>query len=612
MRLSRGDENPAHAVKETEPRGAGEGGAAGLRHASFGATVLPNGQTGFRLWAPAQEEVSVALPTGRRFAMRRSADGWFETMVPAPPGTRYQFRLSDGMLVPDPASRFQPDDVHGPSVVIDSHSYRWRNTAWRGRPWRETVLCELHAGLLGGFAGVARELPRLRDLGITAIELMPINDFSGSRNWGYDGVLPYAPDSAYGTPDDLMALIDQAHGLGLMMFLDVVYNHFGPDGNWLPAYAPQFFRDDHKTPWGPAIDFRRPEVRAFFTENVLMWLMDYRFDGLRFDAVHAIEDQSWVDEMAATVRATVEPGRHVHLVLEHHNDASHLKRGVDAQWNDDGHNVLHVLLTGEAGGYYADYADNPAGKLARVLAEGWVYQGEHSSYLDAPRGSPSTDLPPTAHVLFLQNHDQIGNRAFGERLTTLSEPAALEAAIALLLLSPQIPLLFFGEETASRSPFLFFTDYHAELADAVREGRRSEFARFADFADPEKRERIPDPNAVATFDASRPLPDPERGPARQALCRDLIALRQREIVPRLDGAHSLGARVIGPKAVMAQWRLNSRGAGEAVELTIATNLGSGPVPFTQLPGRLLFSNLPLPPGLLPAYCTAAWMSARHE
>jgi maltooligosyltrehalose trehalohydrolase len=655
--MNRPTKNRSRKAGEVEARSAEGEGAASPANPTFGAILLPDNQTRFRLWAPAQEEVSVALASGQRLPMQRSPGGWFETIAPCPAGTRYHYRLSDGTLVPDPASRFQPDDVNGPSAVIDPHAYSWRNTSWRGRPWRETVLYELHAGLLGGFAGVARELPRLRDLGITAVELMPVNDFPGRRNWGYDGVLPYAPDSAYGTPDDLKALIDRAHDLGLMMFLDVVYNHFGPEGNYLHAYAPQFFRDDHKTPWGPAIDFRRPEVRAFFTQNVLMWLMEYRFDGLRFDAVHAIEDQSWIDEMAATVRATVEPGRHVHLVLEHHNDASHLQRDVDAQWNDDGHNVLHTLLTGETGGYYADYADHPADKLARVMAEGWVYQGQRSSYLDAPRGSPCLHLPPTAHVLFLQNHDQVGNRAFGERLTALTDPAALEAAIALLLLSPQIPLLFMGEETASRSPFLFFTDYHAELADAVRQGRRNEFARFADFADPEKRERIPDPNAVATFETSRPAPDPQRGPEREALYRKLLALRMQEIVPRLDGVRSTRASVIGPKAIVAQWHNPSRNAGEvearsaegegdrvatqpstaqphnaayrpdhphpalradlsrnagALIYTIATNLDSSPIPFTPPPAHLLFSNTPLPPNILPAHTTAAFLDRHHE
>jgi maltooligosyltrehalose trehalohydrolase len=393
-------------------------------------------------------------------------------------------------------------------------------------------------------------------------------------------VLPYAPDTTYGSPDDLKELIDAAHGLGMMMFLDVVYNHFGPDGNYLHAYAPQFFRDDVNTPWGPAIDFRRPEVRDYFTGNVLMWLNDYRFDGLRFDAVHAIQEQDWITEMAAAVRATVPPDRHVHLVLEHHNAASLIRNAVDAQWNDDGHNVLHVLLTDEDGGYYADYAADPAAKLARVLAEGWVYQGERSAYLNAPRGEPGADLPPYAHVLFLQNHDQIGNRALGERLTTLTSPAALEAAIVLQMLCPQIPLLFMGEETASTTPFLFFTDHHAELADAVREGRRQEFAGFAAFADPEKRERIPDPNAVETFTVSLPQPG---SPERFAFYRELIALRMEEIVPRLPGTISLGAEPIGPKAILARWRL-----GDGARLTIVTNLGAETVPFATPGGRVLF------------------------
>ena len=568
----------------------------------FGANPAGNGQTEFRLWAPAQETVSVAVEDGPILPMTRSPDGWFTAIAPCPDGTRYRYRLADGMLVPDPASRAQADDVHDPSVVVDPRRYAWRNTAWRGRPWRETVLYELHAGILGGFRGVARELPRLAALGITAIELMPVNDFPGQRNWGYDGVLPYAPDAAYGTPDDLKALVDAAHDHGLMIFLDVVYNHFGPEGNYLHLYAPQFFRDDRHTPWGSAIDFRRPEVRAFFTDNVLYWLMEYRFDGLRFDAVHAILDQDWVDEMAATVRATVEPGRHVHLVLEHHNDASHLGKDIDAQWNDDGHNVLHVLLTGEDGGYYLDYADQPAWKLARCLSDGFIYQGEHSRYTGEQRGMPSGHLPPSAFVLFLQNHDQIGNRAFGERLTALVEPAALEAAIALMMLCPQIPLLFMGEESASRTPFLFFTDHHAELADAVREGRRNEFAKFPAFADPASRERIPDPNAPETFAASVPHADPVLGPAREALYRRLIALRATAIVPRLDGARALTAEVIGPKAVVARWRL-----GDGAILTLASNLDADAVPLDLPASQPLFANADMPLGRLPGHCTCAFI-----
>jgi malto-oligosyltrehalose trehalohydrolase len=548
----------------------------------FGATVLDDGGVRFRLWAPAQETISVAIESGDILPMARSADGWFEVVADVPAGSRYRFRLADGLLVPDPASRQQAPDVHDASVVTNE-AFAWKETDWRGRPWNETVIYELHPGTAGGFKGIEADLPRLKDLGVTAIELMPIADFPGQRNWGYDGVLPYAPDSAYGTPADLKQMIDSAHGLGLMVFLDVVYNHFGPDGNYLHAYAPQFFRDDVNTPWGPAIDFRRREVRDYFTGNVLMWLLEYRFDGLRFDAVHAIQEQDWIEEMAAFVRASVPPDRHVHLILEHHNNASHLRKAVDAQWNDDAHNVLHVLLTGETGGYYADYAENTIGKLALCLGEGWVYQGQRSEYLKANRGEPSADLPPYAHVLFVQNHDQIGNRAFGERLTVLTEPAVLEAAIALQILCPQIPLIFMGEETASKTPFLFFTDHHDDLAEAVREGRRQEFAGFAEFADPEKRERIPDPNAPTTFINSIPAPDPIGADSRFAFYQSLLKLRASHIAPRLPGTAARSAQVIGPKAVQAAWVL-----GDGARLTIVTNLGLETLSLQPPAGRLIF------------------------
>jgi maltooligosyltrehalose trehalohydrolase len=560
--------------------------AAFSRPLPFGATLIGDGRTRFRLWAPAQRAVMVDVENLGPVPMRRSDDGWFTAEAPCGAGTRYSYRLDDGRLVPDPAARAQAGDVHGPSVVVDPASYRWRHAEWSGRPWHEAVIYELHAGVLGGFRGVERELPRLADLGVTAVELMPVAAFPGRRNWGYDGVLPFAPAASYGSPNDLKALIDSAHGHGLMMFLDVVYNHFGPDGNYLAAYAPQFFHDDISTPWGPAIDFRRPEVRRFFTENALYWLTEFRFDGLRFDAVHAIAEPDWLDEMAAEVRATVERGRHVHLVLEHDgNAASHLAGDFDAQWNDDGHHALHCLLTGEHDGYYADYADDPACRLARVLAEGFAYQGEPSRYRGGkPRGTPSRHLPPTAFVLFLQNHDQIGNRALGERLTLLTDPSALEAAITLLLLCPQIPLLFMGEEVASRSPFLFFTDHNEQLAAAVREGRRREFASFASFL-ARQGGTLPDPNAIETFERSIAKPDPERGQAREELYRKLLALRRAELMPRLDGARGLDAKVIGPAAVLARWRMN-----DGAVLSLATNLGQAPVNAPPPAGRVLFES----------------------
>jgi maltooligosyltrehalose trehalohydrolase len=555
------------------------------RDLPFGANAK-DGRTHFRLWAPQQKQVSVQIG-GRDLPMRSLAEGWFEAEAACGAGTSYRYLLESGLAVPDPASRAQADDVHGPSLVVDPRRYRWRNPDWRGRPWRETVLYELHAGVYGGFAGVQRALPWLADLGITAVELMPVNDFPGTRNWGYDGVLPFAPDRAYGSPDDLKALVDAAHDHGLMIFLDVVYNHFGPDGNYLAGYAPQFFREDVSTPWGPAIDFRRGEVRRFFTENTLYWLMEYRFDGLRFDAVHAITESDWLDEMAAQVRATVEKDREVHLVLEHDgNVAHHLRRDFDAQWNDDGHHVLHVMLTGENEGYYGDYADRPAERLARTLREGFVYQGDPSAHRNGePRGTPSADLPPTAFVLFLQNHDQIGNRAFGDRLTASVEPRALEAAIALQLLCPQIPLLFMGEEGASAAPFQFFTDHHGELADAVREGRRREFASFAAFSDPARRAQIPDPNAAETFHRSCPISHAECGDARRAFYRRLLALRRAHLVPCLEGATAIDAVPIGPSAVLARWRL-----GDGAVWTLACNLGAEPCTLARPAGDVIFET----------------------
>jgi maltooligosyltrehalose trehalohydrolase len=572
----------------------------------FGASLQPEGTTRFRLWAPGQDRVALAIERSETpLAMEACGDGWFQlTIDDARAGTRYAYQLPDGLRVPDPASRLQAEDVHGPSVVVDPLSYQWRHPDWRGRPWHEVALYELHTGCFsdtGDFEGVQRKLDWLADLGITAIELMPVADFAGRWNWGYDGVLPFAPDRTYGTPDKLKALVDAAHERGLMMFLDVVYNHFGPDGNYLGQYAPQFFTDRHRTPWGAAIDFAQPPVREFFIHNALYWLNEYRFDGLRLDAVHAILDDSAthvLTELAQRVRAGCGPDRHVHLVLENDANQSHfLERSpelqYDAQWNDDFHHAGHVVLTRESEGYYADYQRDPLAALGRALAQGFVYQGESSVHRDGePRGEPTQDLPLPAFVAFLQNHDQVGNRAFGERLAQLVRPELLKAAASILILSPQIPLLFMGEEWASARPFQFFCDFSGELAQAVRDGRRHEFAKFPAFAAPEVRDRIPDPNDAATFERSGlDWSEPVREPNAEhlELCRELLATRRAAIVPRLDQARVRDAGYDTTGGLLrVSWRL-----ADNVELTLVGNLraDSADAPIFAA-GRMLYSTHP--------------------
>jgi maltooligosyltrehalose trehalohydrolase len=540
----------------------------------FGAELLPGGGVRFRLWAPGEKTIDLSI--AGRFLRMKGNDGWFEHIEPkAGAGTRYRYRIDGELLVPDPASRFQPEDVGGPSEVIDPEAFQWREQAWRNRPWNEAVIYELHIGTFtpsGTYRGAIEKLPHLKNLGITAIELMPLSDFAGKRNWGYDGVLPYAPDSAYGRPEDLKALIDAAHGAGLMVLLDVVYNHFGPEGNYLPRYAPQFFTDRHKTPWGAAIDFSNDFVRKFFVHNVRYWLEEYRFDGLRFDAVHAIIDESpkhILNEIREAVPATK------HLVLE--NDANQARfigpQRYTAQWNDDSHHGYHVLATGESDGYYVAYADAPAKHLARCLAEGFAYQGEESPFSKEPRGEPSAHLPPSCFVDFLQNHDQIGNRAFGERLLSLSDEKKVRALSAIQLLAPSPPLLFMGEEWGCKQPFLFFCDFQGDLGEAVRKGRREEFSRFASF-----KSSIPDPLAESTFKQCV-LNWEQRDEGWLSHYRELLQLRARAIAP-----HNFGPgryRMLGERAFEVDWD----------GLTLIANCGDRPVQVNDIPqGKPLWSN----------------------
>jgi malto-oligosyltrehalose trehalohydrolase len=549
---------------------------------AFGAEVLAGGGVRFRLWAPGAKAVDLSVRK-RNLAMENRGDGWFEIVdAESGPGTSYQYRIDGKLRVPDPASRFQPRDVDGPSEVIDPAAFAWDDGGWQGRPWEEAVIYELHVGAFtsqGRYKGVEAKLHHLRDLGVTAIELMPLADFAGKRNWGYDGVLPFAPDSRYGRPEELKALVQAAHRAGLMVFLDVVYNHFGPKGNYLHAYAPQFFTERHKTPWGAAIDFENKHVRSFFIHNALYWLEEYCFDGLRFDAVHAIQDDS-EKHILEEIREAI-PG-HKHLVLENDaNQARFIGPGkYTAQWNDDSHHGYHVLATGESDGYYAAYADAPAKHLARCLAEGYAYQGEVSPFSGEPRGEPSAHLPPAAFVDFMQNHDQTGNRALGERLISLCEEKPLRALTAILLLAPSPPLLFMGEEWGCRQPFLFFCDFEGELGEAVRNGRRGEFARFAAFRDERSRSRIPDPTAEATF-RQCVLRWREQDRSWLALYKELLALRQRRIVPLGCGPGRY--RMLAERAFEVSWD----------KLVLIANCGDAAVAVTDLPrGKPLWSNAP--------------------
>lgn len=543
--------------------------------------------------------------------MQAAADGWFSLHVPeVRPGTEYGFVAADGSFFPDPASRRQAADVHGPSLVVDPEAYEWRSR-WTGRPWEEAVIYELHVGTFtpeGTFASAREKLPELAETGITAIEIMPVAQFAGDRGWGYDGVLPYAPHPAYGSPDEMKSFVDAAHEQGLMVLLDVVYNHFGPEGNYLGAYA-DFFDEERHTPWGAAIAYSRPPVRRFFIENALYWLTEFRLDGLRLDAIDHIRDDDEPEilvELARTVRARI-TDRPVHLTTEDNRNITRLhERGANgdvplytAEWNDDFHNVAHVIASGESEGYYADFTGDHWRLLARSLAEGFAYQGEPSRYGGGqPRGVASAHLPPTAFVDFLQNHDQTGNRAFGERLIALSYREMMEAMTAILLLSPHIPLLFMGEEYGERRPFCFFTDFHGELAEAVRDGRRREFAHFAAFAgDTHELSHIPDPNAPSTFEASKLDWDFAAGPEgreARAKLRHLLALRREHILPHLAGTsgHSADTVACNDGAIAIDWRLNG------ATLALRANLSDAPRPLPAARGREIFASFD--GGLTPA------------
>jgi len=571
----------------------------------FGPTLTADG-TRFRFWAPGARRGGLKADCGAgeylHGELSATGNGWFETFArDLGAGAKYRFRIDDEIDVPDPASRFQPQGVQGLGEIVAADAYRWPESLWRGREWHEAVLYELHVGTFtpeGTYAAAIPQLDELAETGITAIELLPLNAFPGRRGWGYDGVLLYAPHAPYGRPEDLKHFVQAAHERGLMVLIDVVYNHFGPEGNYLHRYAPDFFTSRHHTPWGSAINFAHPVVREFFIQNALYWLSEFRFDGLRVDAVHAMFDEGathFIDELVDSVQRGPGSDRHVHVVLEnHHNEARRLGRKgkvMVSQWNDDCHHPLHILLSGERDGYYRDYADAPLKHLGRVLAEGFAYQGEMYEFDGKLRGEPSGTLPPGSFVNFLQNHDQIGNRAFGERLVGLSSPEKLRAGMAILLLAPQVPMLFMGEEYAATQPFLYFCDYQGELAAAIREGRRNEFASFGVFADEQQREKIPDPNSPQTYLSSQLDPqDRQQSPHREwlAYTRQLLRIRARKIVPVIPTiVAGSGAYDIDGQAFTVSWATIGKG-----KLVLQANMSDAPRPLVgdTLIGETLFAT----------------------
>jgi len=569
----------------------------------LGATVEPGGVR-FRVWAPERARVELVIEGQPAPPLARAEDGTWTAFVPGLlAGARYRYRLDGEGPFPDPVSRFQPDGVHGPSEVIDPSTFAWTDGGWRGLALEDAAVYELHVGTFtpeGTFAAAAEKLPGLRDLGLTAVELMPVADFPGRWNWGYDGVALFAPARAYGRPDDLRRLVDAAHALGLAVLLDVVYNHFGPDGAYQGAFSPHYFTARHGTPWGQAVNLEGRTgamVRAYFVENARHWIREYHLDGLRLDATDRLHDQGprhFLAEIAAAAHGAA-PERRVIVIAEDHRNLARMVQpepegwGLDAQWSDDFHHQLRRYLAGDSDGYFRDFAGTAA-DLARTIERGWLFTGQHSEYYGRPRGSDPAGIPPRRFTFYLQNHDQVGNRAAGERLHHRVDLATWRAASVLLLTAPEMPLLFMGQEWAASAPFQFFTDHEAELGRRVTEGRRREFARFHAFSDPAARETIPDPQAEETFRRSRldwaeREREPHAGVVR--LHRALLRLRREE--PLLRDATWTGFRAwaadedslvlsrrIGERAVVVVARLRGKGSvlldevGEPLEVILQT------------------------------------------
>ncbi|MGE5092014.1 MAG: malto-oligosyltrehalose trehalohydrolase [Bacillota bacterium] len=539
------------------------------RRLPIGAEPTADG-TSFRVWAPRRARVEVLdADSGRAAPLAAEPGGWFSALVPGVrAGTRYRYRLDGGDAFPDPASRFQPEGPHGPSEVIDPAPFAWTDRNWTGLALEGQVLYELHVGAFtteGSWAAAARELPELAAAGITTVEMMPVADFPGRFGWGYDGVNLFAPTHLYGRPDDLRAFVDAAHAVGLAVILDVVYNHFGPDGNYLREFSEHFFSDRHTTDWGEAINFDGPDagpVRDFYLANARYWIEEFHFDGLRLDATQDIRDDSDEHILAAVTRTAraAAPGRNLLLIAENEPQDARLARpverggyGLDALWDDDFHHSAVVALLGRDEAYYSDYCGEPQ-EFVSSVKWGFLYQGQWYSWQKARRGQGALDLRPAQFVRFIQNHDQVANSARGERLHQLAAPGRWRAMTALLLLAPGTPMLFMGQEFSASSPFPYFADHDGDLGGLVRRGRLQFLSQFPSLALPEMQAQVPDPSSPDTFRAARlDLRERETHAGAYQLHRDLLALRRSEAALRAQRPRGVDGAVLGESAFVLRF-----------------------------------------------------------
>ena len=581
-----------------------------MRRLPVGAEVQPEGGVHFRVWAPRCRGMHVEIQGLGPMAFASEPGGYFSGFVQqARAGMRYRFRLDGAQEgLPDPASRFQPEGPHGPSEIVDPAAFAWTDAAWHGRRREELVLYEMHVGTFtpeGNWGAAIQELPRLAELGITCIELMPVADFPGRFGWGYDGVCLFAPTRLYGRPDELRHFVDRAHALGIAVILDVVYNHLGPDGNYLKRFSDSYFTDRYPNEWGEALNFDGPDagpVREFFIVNAGYWIEEYHLDGLRLDATQQIYDASPAHVLSAIVREVRRAGgeRTTIVVGENEPQQARLVRppeeggyGLDALWNDDFHHSSIVALTGRDEAYYTDYCGQPQ-EFVAAARHGFLYQGQYYRWQGKPRGTPALDLPAEAFVVFLENHDQVANSGAGRRLHQLTSPGRYRAMTAFQLLMPGLPMLFQGQEFGSSKPFVYFADHRPDLARQIARGRREFLKQFPSLASPEMRGRIPDPADPDSFQHS--VLDPEERAGNNeaiALHRDLLRLRREDPVlsrrPR-----PIDAAVIGEKAWLVRY------FGEEEDRLLLVNLGQNlhlsPAPdplLAPLPGqawRILWSS----------------------